>query len=71
MSKIDKAIPIVGDIAEDFVALHAAVAEHPAIAEIVDRIHLNLNRLLSMAAGIFGVRIKQVAVARSGGVDKP
>ncbi|UTU07953.1 hypothetical protein CcrC1_gp267c [Caulobacter phage C1] len=71
MSIIDKAIDFVGAIAEDFATLHAQVAEQPEIKATVDRIHKRLNVLLNYAAGVFGPRIKDVAVARSGGNDKP
>ncbi|AXQ69298.1 hypothetical protein HOU02_gp427 [Caulobacter phage CcrBL9] len=71
MSIIDKAISFVGVIAEDFVLLHQQVAEHPEIKATVDRIHRRLNVLLDYAASVFGPRIKDVAVLRSGGNDKP
>ncbi|AXQ69857.1 hypothetical protein HOU03_gp411 [Caulobacter phage CcrSC] len=71
MSIIDKAITFVGAIAEDFVILHQQVADQPEIKATVDRIHNRLNVILNYAAGVFGPRIKDVAVERSGGNDKP
>lgn len=71
MSIIDKAISYVAAIAEDFVILHQQVAEHPEIKATADRIHKRLNVLLNFAASVFGPRIMDVAVQRSGGNDKP